>query len=453
MDMCAVILAAGKGSRMQSKYHKGTHKICGKEMINIIIDKLKDCGVKDINVVVGEYKESIVEITKSKGVSYSFQNQQLGTGHAVLSAFDFLKGRSGNVLIFACDTPLLSLHNIKNLIHTHNEYNSSLTIVTSIVENGLSYGRILRKNGKVLCIREAKDCTKEELLVNEINTSIYCFEINSLINEIVNIGNQNSQNEFYLTDMVEILNAKGKKVETLSVDKDEVIGVDSRVQLAYVNKIMRERINHYHMNNGVTIIDPINTYIDMDVEIGRDSVIYPNVFLHGDTSIGEECEILPGTRIFSSVVGNGTKVESSVIYESKVGENTSVGPFAYLRPGSSIGDKVKIGDFVEIKNSVIGNGTKISHLSYVGDASVGEDCNLGCGVITVNYNGKEKNRTVIGKECFIGCNSNLIAPVEVEDGAYVAAGTTITERVNSNSLAIGRCYQKNIEDWVINKFK
>lgn len=453
MDVCAVILAAGKGTRMQSKYHKGTHKICGKAMINIIIDKLKNCGVNDINLVVGEHKESIIDITKSREVSYSIQEEQLGTGHAVLSSFNFLEGKTGSVLVFACDTPLLSEKNIKNLIQIHKEQNNSLTVVTSIVENGMSYGRILRREGKICSIREAKDCTGEELLINEINTSIYCFNIESLINEARNIGSNNSQNEFYLTDMVEILNNKNQNLGTITVDKYEVIGVDSRKQLAYVNEIMRNKINDYHMSRGVTIVDPKTTYIDMDVKIGVDSIIYPNVSIFGNSSIGEDCEIFSGTKIVDSIVENGSKVESSIIYDSRIGRNTCIGPFAYLRPGSLVGDSVKIGDFVEIKNARVGHKTKISHLSYIGDADIGEECNIGCGTITVNYDGKEKNKTIVGNGCFIGCNSNLIAPVLVEDGSYVAAGTTVTKKVNANSLAIGRCRQENIENWVTNKFK
>ncbi len=453
MNICAVVLAAGKGTRMQSKYHKGTHKICGKEMVNIIIDKLVECGVNDINLVVGEHRDNIIDVTKCKGVSYSLQEDQLGTGHAVMSSMDFLRGRKGNLLIFPCDTPLLSKDNIKNLMHVHIKDCNSVTVVTSFVESGLSYGRIVRKDGKICCIREAKDCTQDELLINEVNSSVYCFDIESLLDEIENIGNDNVQNEFYLTDMVEIFTQRNKRVGSVTVDKDQVVGVDSRVQLSYANKLMRDQINNYHMNNGVTILDPSSTYIDIDVKIGRDVVIHPNVCVFGKSLIEEDCEIFSNTKVVESVIGKNTKVESSIIYQSTIGESTSIGPFAYLRPGSVIGNKVKIGDFVEIKNSDIGDCTKISHLSYVGDSHIGKRCNLGCGIITVNYDGKEKNESFVGDDCFIGCNSNLIAPVVVEDRAYVAAGTTVTERVNSNSLAIGRCYQKNIENWVINKFK
>lgn len=451
MNVFAIILAAGKGSRMKSKYHKGTHKVCGKEMINIIIDKLNKCGIEDINVVVGEHRESLIEVTKDKNLSYSIQEQQLGTGHAVLSACNFLKGKRGSVLIFACDVPLFEEENIKKMIDAHQNQMNSLTFVTSILDDGLSYGRIIRENGRVICIKEAKDCSKEELLINEINTSIYCFDIDVLLNSISEIKNLNAQNEFYLTDVVEIIHNKNKNIGTICVDKDQVIGVDTRKQLVYANEILRKKIIDYHISNGVTILNPESTYIDVDVKIEKDVILHPNVFLYGNTLIQEDCEIFSNTKIVNSIIGRNTEVESSVIYGSKIGENTTIGPFAHLRLNSFVGDNVKIGDFVELKNCNIGDGTKIPHLSYVGDADVGKKCNLGCGIVTVNYNGVNKNRTIIGDECFIGCNVNLVAPVVVESKSYIAAGTTITEKVDSNSLAIGRCRQKNIKNWVFKK--
>lgn len=451
MSVSAIILAAGKGTRMQSKYHKGTHKVCGKEMINIIIDKLRKINVYNINLIVGEYKESLIDVIKDKSVTYSFQNQQLGTGHAVSCARDFLKDKKGSVLVFACDTPLLKQENIENLIKLHEKENNSVTFVTSILDDALSYGRIIRENNKVIGIREAKDCTVEELSIKEINTSIYCFEIQSLLEGLDKIRNNNTQNEFYLTDIIEIFNKDQKKIGTITVDRNEVIGIDSRKQLQYANEVLRSEINEFHMNNGVTLIDPKSTYIDVDVVIEKDVIIHPNVCIFGESRIGEDCEIFSNSKIVNSVIGESTKIESSIIYDSKVGKNTSIGPFAYIRPESYIGDEVKIGDFVEIKKSTIGNGTKISHLSYVGDAFVGKKCNLGCGIVTVNYDGKKKNKTIVEDKCFIGCNVNLVAPVTVEENSYVAAGTTITENVDSNSLAIGRSKQKNIKNWVMRR--
>lgn len=453
MSVCAIILAAGKGSRMQSKYHKGTHKICGKEMINIIIEKLKNCNVLDINLVVGEYRESLISVIKDNdnSLSYSIQDQQLGTGHAVLSALKFLKNRNGKVLIFACDMPLLEEESIRRLIDIHDKEGNSLTFITSILDDALSYGRVLRKDGKVSLIKEAKDCNCEELLIREINSSVYCFDIQDLLNSINKIKNSNAQNEFYLTDIVEIFNLENKKVGTITLDSNQVVGVDSRKQLYYANEILRKKINEFHMKNGVTLLDANSTYIDLNVKIGKDVIIHPNVCIQGDSIIEDDCEIFSNTRIENSFVGSFTKIESSVICNSKIGKSSSVGPFAYIRPNSKIGNEVKIGDFVEIKNSSVGDGSKISHLSYVGDADVGKGCNLGCGIVTVNYDGKNKNKTIIEDNCFVGCNVNLIAPVVVEESSYVAAGTTVTKKVDSGSLAIGRSRQKNIKDWACEK--
>lgn len=451
MSVCAIILAAGKGSRMQSKYHKGTHKICGKEMINIIIEKLKKCNVSDINLVVGEYKESLISSIKDDALSYSIQEQQLGTGHAVLSAVDFLKNKNGKVLIFACDMPLLEEESIKRLVDVHDKEGNSLTFMTSILDDALSYGRVLREDGKVSLIREAKDCNSEELLIREVNSSVYCFDIQDLLNGINKIKNVNAQNEFYLTDIVEIFNLENKKIGTITLDSNEVVGVDSRKQLYYANEILRRKINEFHMGNGVTILDVNSTYIDLDVKIGKDVVIHPNVCIQGNSIIEDDCEIFSNTRIENSFVGSFTKIESSVVCNSKIGKRSSIGPFAYLRPNSHIGNEVKIGDFVEVKNSNVGDGSKISHLSYVGDADVGKGCNLGCGIVTVNYDGKNKNKTIIEDNCFVGCNVNLVAPVVVEKNSYVAAGTTITKKVDSGSLAIGRSKQENIKNWVHRK--
>lgn len=452
MDVCAVIMVAGKGTRMQSKYHKGTHKICGKEMVNIIIDKLKRCGINEINLIVGENRESIIDITQCKNVSYSIQEEQLGTGHAVLCAQEFLEDKTGDVLVFACDMPLFDEENIVKLINTHKNENNSSTVVTSFLDDALSYGRIIRTNGDISCVREAKDCNQEELLINEINTSIYCFKVKDLLDSVKKVKNSNSQNEFYLTDVIEILSNEDKKIGSISVPHEEVIGVDSRIQLYKANECLRKKINEYHMKNGVTILDPKSTYIDMDVKIGKDVMIHPNVYICGNSVLHDDCEILPNTRIVNSVISSGVRVENSSLYDSEVGENSSIGPYAYLRPNSVIGKNVKIGDFVEIKNSTIGDNTKVSHLSYVGDSLVGKNCNLGCGIVTVNYNGNEKNKTIIGDNCFVGCNVNLIAPVVVNDNSYVAAGTTVTENVDSNSLAIGRCRQTNKKDWVVRKY-
>lgn len=453
MNICAIILAAGKGSRMKSRRHKGTHKICGKEMINIIIGKLELCGIEDINVVVGEYRESLINSITNKNVSYSMQENQIGTADAVLCAEEFWENKLGNILVIACDMPLIKEENIKKLIEKHVSEGNSSTIITSKVSNPLRYGRIIRKGNKIKCIKEARDCSELELMINEVNSSIYCFKIDDLKSGIRKINKDNNQREFYLTDIIEILSNEGKKVGSISIDENELVGVDTRKQLSIANNILRLQINDKHMEEGVTIIDSNSTYIDIDVKIEGDVIIHPNVYLTGKTLIKEGSEIYPNTKIFNSYIGENCVIDASIILDSKIGNNTNIGPFAYIRPGSFIGNKVRVGDFVEIKNSVIGNSTKISHLSYVGDSEVGERCNLGCSTITVNYNGKDKNKTIIGDDCFIGCNSNLIAPVVIEKNSYVAAGTTVTEKVKSNSLAIGRCKQINKDNWVTNKLK
>ena len=277
---------------------------------------------------------------------------------------------------------------------------------------------------------------------------MYCFDIEELLSALSNLNNNNNQGEYYLTDVIEILKGKEKKIGAVDVPVEEITAVNSKGELAIAERIMRKRINEKHMENGVILIDPDNVYINCDVQIGKDTIIYPNNFIEGKTVIKDNCIIYPGCRINDSKIEEDVTIQSSVIIESSIGKNTTVGPFAYIRPQSVIGNKVKIGDFVEIKKSTIGDGTKISHLTYIGDAEVGEKCNFGCGTVVVNYDGVHKNKTIIGNNAFIGCNTNLVSPVEVEDDTYIAAGSTITEKVPKNSLAIARARQVNKENWV-----
>lgn len=451
MDKCVVILAAGQGTRIKSKFPKVTHKVCGKEMVNHVIDAMKKADLNDINVVIGKGAELVKEVTASRNVSYSVQNEQLGTGHAVKCAKDFLKGKQGVVAIFTGDAPLITSETVKNLMKEHIDSKNAGTVLTAVIDDPTGYGRIIRKDGEVEKIVEQKDCNEEEKLVKEINSGVFCFDIESLLDALDKIKNNNSQGEYYLTDVIEILKSENKKVGAFVTNFEETVGANSRVQLAEAEKIMRHRINTEHMTNGVTIINPDNTYIGADVEIGQDTVIYPGTILEGNTKIGEDCIIYENCRIKNGIVGNKTTIESSVIIDSSVGSNTTVGPFAYIRPESSIGDDVKIGDFVEVKKSSIGNGTKVAHLTYIGDAKVGEHCNFGCGTVVVNYDGKKKHQTIIGNHSFIGCNTNLVSPVEVKDNTYIAAGSTITEEVPEYSLAIARARQVNKKDWVIKK--
>ena len=451
MYKCALILAAGQGKRIKSDLPKVLHKVCGKEMVNHVIDTLRKGNVEDINVIIGKGAELVKENTKSRNVSYSLQEEQLGTGHAVKCAIDFLKNKKGTVAVFNGDSPLIQEETIKELFKAHKESGNSATILTSILDDASGYGRIIRNENEVLKIVEHKDCNEEELKVKEINSGMYCFEIESLVECLDNLSNNNSQGEYYLTDVIGMMKEKNQKVGALVINHEETLGVNSRVQLAEVEAILRKRINNKHLENGVTIIDPNTTYIGIDVEIDQDTIIYPGNVLEGNTVIGKNCMLYPNSRINNSVIGEDVEIQSSVILESEIGNNTTVGPFAYIRPQSVIGKNVRIGDFVEIKKSTIGNNTKVSHLTYVGDAEVGEGCNFGCGTVTVNYDGKNKNKTIIGNNSFIGCNTNLISPVIVEDNTYIAAGSTITNNVKSGDLAIARAKQRNIEGWVDKK--
>lgn len=448
MYKCALILAAGQGKRIKSKFPKVLHKVCGKEMVNHVIDNMRKADISDINVIIGKGAEQVKEGTETRKVSYSFQEKQLGTGDAVKSAKEFLKGKDGVVAVFAGDAPLTKVETINALINEHIEKKNSATLLSAIVDDPTGYGRIIRDGNEVLKIVEHKDCTEEELKVNEMNAGMYCFDIKLLLESLDQLSNDNVQGEYYLTDVIGILKKQGKKVGSLVADYEDTIGVNSRAQLAEAEMILRNRINRMHLENGVTIIDPNTTYIGIDVEIGQDTIIYPNNIIEGNTKIGEDCIILQNSRIKDSVIGKGTEVQASVILNSVVGNDTTVGPFAYIRPDSNIGNGVRIGDFVEIKKSTIGNDTKVSHLTYIGDAEVGEGCNFGCGTVVVNYDGKEKNKTTIGNNSFIGCNTNLVSPVKVEDNTYIAAGSTITSDVLEGELAVARAKQKNIEGWV-----
>lgn len=450
--LMAVILAAGEGKRMKSKKSKVLHKVCGMTLIDWVYNSVKNAGVNETVVVVGHKAEDVKESMGDK-VLYAHQDKQLGTGHAVMQAKEYFSGKEGQVLVLCGDTPLITSETVSKTFEIHSRNNNSATIITAELENPSGYGRIVRdENNNVMKIVEDRDATEVEKEIREINSGMYCFNIKDLESALGELDNNNSQGEYYLTDTIEILIKKGLKVGAVKVDdSSEILGINDRIQLSKANEIMRKRILSNHMKNGVTIIDPSNTYIDADVSIGMDTVIYPGSMIEGRTEIGEDCIIGPSSRIVGSKISKGVEVKNSVVMESSVDEGTCIGPFAYLRPGSVIGKKVKIGDFVEVKKSVIGDGTKISHLTYVGDAEIGSNVNLGCGVVVVNYDGKKKHKTKIGDNCFVGCNVNLVSPVEVKDNAYVAAGSTITEEVPENSLAIARARQVVKEDWVIKK--
>lgn len=453
-NLMALILAAGEGKRMKSKKSKVIHKICGKPLIERVYQQVKNSKIDDIVVVVGNKAEQVKECLNER-VKYAFQNEQLGTGHAVMQAIDYLKERKGNVLILSGDTPLFTSRSIEDILEYHQTNQNTATVVTAQVDNPKGYGRIVRDEiHNVKKIVEDRDTSDYESKIKEVNSGIYCFDIEVLTQCLGLLNNNNSQNEYYITDVIEIMIQNGYKVGAkILEDANEILGINDRAQLAQLEKILRHQIIKNLMVNGVTFMDPESTYIEEDVVIGVDTIIYPSTIIEGKTSIGEECVIGPNTKISDSEINDNVKIDNSVVLNSVVEDSTNIGPFAYIRPESKIGKGVKIGDFVEVKKSSIGDNTKISHLSYIGDAQVGKNVNIGCGAITVNYDGKNKYTTIIGDNSFVGCNSNLVSPVKVDENAYIAAGSTITDNIPNNALAIARTRQIIKEDWVTKKIK
>ncbi|MED1104161.1 bifunctional UDP-N-acetylglucosamine diphosphorylase/glucosamine-1-phosphate N-acetyltransferase GlmU [Bacillus paramycoides] len=445
----AVILAAGKGTRMKSKLYKVLHPVCGKPMVQHVVDQVSQLGLQKLVTVVGHGAEKVQEQLGNVS-EFALQAEQLGTAHAVDQAASVLANKEGTTLVICGDTPLITAETMEALLQQHEEAGAMATVLTAYIEEPAGYGRIVRnENGHVEKIVEHKDANEKELAIKEINTGTYCFDNKALFASLSKVSNDNVQGEYYLPDVIEILKNEGHIVSAYQTEHfDETLGVNDRVALSQAEIIMKNRINRKNMVNGVTIIDPSNTYISADAIIGSDTVLHPGTVIEGNTVIGSDCEIGPHTVIRDSEIGDRTVIRQSTVHESKLGTEVSVGPFAHIRPDSVIGDEVRVGNFVEIKKTVFGNRSKASHLSYIGDAQVGEDVNLGCGSITVNYDGKNKFKTVIGNGVFIGCNSNLVAPVTVEDGAYVAAGSTITENVPSKALSVARARQVNKEDYV-----
>ena len=414
-DIVAVVLAAGKGTRMKSNKSKLVHKIYGKELVKRVVETAEKSDIKDIIAVVG-YKKEEVQKVLGDTVKYAYQEEMLGTGHAVLQAEEYLEGRKGKVVVLNGDVPIIRPETIKKLIEKSIKNKEYATVLTAIYNNPTGYGRIIRDDGgNVKEIVEEKDLSEEQKSNKEINAGIYCFDIDELLKALKELKPNNAQGELYLTDVVKIMNDKGLKTGAVIVkDNTEILGVNDRMQLELLTKVLKMRINQYHMQNGVTIEDMDNTYIYDDVEIGMDTVIHPNTTIKNDVVIGENCEI---------------------------------GPNAYIREGCRLADTVKIGSFVEIKKAIIGEGAKVPHLSYMGDCEIGGKTNIGCGTITCNYDGFNKSKTIIGEHSFIGSNTNLVAPVTLGENSFVAAGSTITDDVPSDALAIARERQKNIEGW------
>lgn len=437
----AILMAAGKGTRMQSDLPKVMHKICQKTMVEHLIDTVKKAGAEKVVTVVG-YGHEVIEKAIEGKTEFALQEPQLGTGHAVMQAKQ-CQDIQGETLVVNGDCPCLTSETFEELYAEVKD--AKMVILTAILDDPSAYGRIIRdENGYIQRIVEFKDCTEEEKKVHEINTGIYAFDNETLFSNLKEIQNNNAQNEYYITDLVEILNKKGIKVKAvIAKDNDEVAGVNDKIELAYANKTMQNRINKEWMKKGVTMINPDATYIGADVTLDTEVVLYPNVYLEGNTSIQRGTTILPQCFLVNAKIGQNCVIDSSRITDSEVKDNCTVGPFAHIRMHSVVESKNRIGNFVEFKNTNFGYDSRCAHLTYIGDSDIGSKVNIGCGVVTVNYDGKNKFRTVVKDGAFIGSNVNLIAPVTVGENAVVAAGSTATNDVPDGDMAIARCRQEN----------
>ena len=448
MRLAAAVLAAGKGTRMKSDLPKVLHKICGVPMVCHVLKAAREAGSDRVVLVAGFGGDLVAREVKSQA-EVVFQHEQLGTAHALQQAAGPLRGFDGDVLVLCGDTPLISAGALKDLVSAHRESGASATVLTAALENPSGYGRVIRDpSGRVQGIVEQKDASPEELKVREINTGIYCFKSGGLFEDLDLIKPDNVQGEYYLPDIVGHYVTEGRVVAAVPAGEPvEIMGINDRCQLAVARAALSLRTNTGLMLSGVTMVDPSTVYIDAGVTIGRDTVIYPHTVIQGSTVIGGGCAIGPFTQIISARLGDSVTVRQSVIEESDVGSGCVIGPYSYIRPGCELEGQVKVGDFVELKKVKIGRGTKVPHLSYVGDAVLGRDVNVGAGTITCNYDGEKKWTTVIDDNAFIGSNTNLVAPVRVGSGAVVGAGSTITKDVPDGALGVARDKQKNIPGW------
>jgi bifunctional UDP-N-acetylglucosamine pyrophosphorylase/glucosamine-1-phosphate N-acetyltransferase len=450
-EIISVILAAGKGTRMRSDLVKVLHPLLGVPMLSYPVElSLNVINAEKTIVVIGHQADRIQEKFKDPRIHFVLQEEQLGTGHAVLQAVPFFRSFTGTVLILCGDVPLVKPETLRSFMETFWRNESILSVLTAVIENPFGYGRIIRSPaGWLERIVEEKDASEEEQLIREINTGIFCVKASYLIDGLKEIGQGNAQSEYYLTDLVEIGRKWGLRCSAhIVADPVEVMGINTRVDLAIAHEVLRQEKLKDLMLSGVTVIDPKTTYVDRTVEIGRDTVLYPNCFLQGKTKIGDRCIIESNSKISDSIIGNEVTIRpNSVITESKIEEGASIGPFAHLRPLTEVKPKARIGNFVEVKKSVIGKGTKANHLAYIGDSLVGEEVNIGAGTITCNYDGFEKHQTIIGDRVFVGSNVELVAPVKVGSRSWIGAGTTVTKDIPEGALAISRVKQKNIKGW------
>lgn len=448
----AVIMAAGKGTRMKSKLPKVMHTLAGKPMLQHVLDCVRSVQIQRSMVILGHGREQIEALLEGRA-EVVVQEEQLGTGHAIMQAIPHCH-EVDHIIVLSGDQPLIQPETIKSLIRIHTENNAAATLLTASFENPFGLGRIVKEGDKFLRVVEEKDATVEERQIKEINTGTYCFNVTKLREALKKITPKNAQGEYYLTDVFAIFHSLGDVIRTYCTeDVHEALGINSRAQLAIAEEVLHQRILNYWMEEGVTVIDPHSTFVEAEVVLQRDVILQPFTILKGRTQVEEDAVIGPHTTLTDCTVGRGSEVSHSVGNQAVIGNHCTIGPYAYLRPGAVLQDKVKVGDFVEIKNSRIGQGSKIPHLSYVGDSQVGKSVNIGAGTITCNYDGVNKFKTIIRDKAFIGSNTNLVAPVEIGEGAVTGAGSTISKDVPANTLAVERSAQKNIENWVRNKNK
>ncbi len=453
-DLHVVILAAGKGTRMKSAIPKVLHRVAGRPMLEFVIRASMGLSPRTISVVVGHLAESVKASLRGRPeIRVVVQDPQLGTGHALLQTAPILESVSGSVVLLSGDVPLLGSDTLRRIAQTHRDAGAAATVLTALADRPYGYGRIVRTNGTIARIVEERDASPTERLIKEINSGIYAFELKGLFTALRGLGTENAQGEYYLPDLIRSYRRQRRVVETVTLDHaDEVRGINSRSELAEVSRIVRQTKNEELMAAGVTIEDPATTYIDTDVQVGPDTVIHPGVHLEGQTRIGGACEIHSGVRIVDSTLEDRVTIKNfCVIQESRVASGATLGPFAHLRTGTDIREDARVGNFVELKQTVLGTGSKANHLAYLGDATIGNNVNVGAGTITCNYDGKQKHQTVIEDGAFIGSDTQLVAPVTIGSGSYVGTGTTVRENVPAGSLAVSAGKQRNIEGWVERK--
>ena len=439
---------------MKSALPKVLHRVAGRPMLEFVIRASIGLAPRTITVVVGHLAESVQDALRGRPeIRVVVQEPQLGTGHALLQTAPVLESVSGSVVLLSGDVPLLRAETLRRIAKTHREAGAAATVLTALVDRPYGYGRIVRTNGKIARIVEERDGSPTERLIKEINSGIYAFELKGLFTALRGLGTENAQGEYYLPDLIRTYRRQRRVVETVTLEHaDEVRGINSRTELAEVSRIVRQTKNEELMAAGVTIEDPATTYIDPDVQVGPDTVIHPGVYLEGQTRVGAACEIHSGVRIIDSTLEDRVTIKNyCVIQESRVAAGASLGPFAHLRTGTEIREDARVGNFVELKKTVLGTGSKANHLAYLGDATIGNNVNVGAGTITCNYDGKQKHQTIIEDGAFIGSDTQIVAPVTIGSGAYVGTGTTVRENVPAGSLAVSAGKQRNIEGWVERK--